>query len=89
MTVWPAPVVRMFLGQMTPAAVLAVADNPDPRVKKDQVCEANFYSGEIALRIGAKDEAARLFKTAARDCPHGLDEYVAAKAEARALGAAP
>jgi tetratricopeptide (TPR) repeat protein len=87
MTVWPAPVVRMFLGQMTPAAVLAAADNPDPRVKKDRVCEANFYSGEMALRTGAKDEAARLFDTAARDCPHGLDEWDAAKAEAKALRA--
>jgi lipoprotein NlpI len=89
MTVWPAPVMRMFLGQMTPAAVLVAADNPDPRIKKDRVCEADFYSGEMALRTGAKDEAARLFKTAARDCPHGLNEWDAAKAEARALGAAP
>jgi len=61
MTQWPAPVIRMFLGQMTPAAVLAAANDPDPIKKKDQVCDANFYSGELALRTGAKNEAARLF----------------------------
>src|ERR1700722_5759274 len=27
MTKWPAPIVRMFLGQVTPAAVLVAADN--------------------------------------------------------------
>jgi lipoprotein NlpI len=89
MTVWPAPIVRMFLGQMTSAAVVAAADNVNPRIKTDRLCEANFYSGEMALRTGAKNEALRLFKIAARDCPHGKDEWHPAKAEVRALGAAP
>ena len=62
MTPWPAPIIRMFLGRMPPAAVLAAADDPDAKKKKNQVCEANFYSGELALRQGAKDEAARLFR---------------------------
>ena len=88
MTAWPAPVIRMFLGQMTPAALLAAADNSDAVVKKDQVCEANFYSGELALLSGAKDEAARLFRLAASDCPHGLDEWDAAKGELKLAGLA-
>jgi len=50
MTTWPAPVIRMFLGQMTPDAVLAAANNPDTTKKTGQVCDANFYSGELALR---------------------------------------
>ena len=38
MTKWPAPVVRLFLGQMTEEAVFtAAADDPDPKKKKDQV----------------------------------------------------
>jgi hypothetical protein len=53
------------------------------------LCEANFDSGEMALRTGAKDEAIRLFKIAASDCPHGKDEWDPAKAEVRPLGAAP
>ena len=79
----------MFLGQMPPAAVLAAADDPDDKAKKGQVCEANFYSGELALRQGAKDDAARLFRLAAGDCPKTFGESFAANAELKALGAAP
>jgi lipoprotein NlpI len=88
MTAWPAPVIRMFLGQMPPAAVLAAADDPDPTKKKGQVCEANFYSGEWALRQDAKDEAMRLFRLAASHCPKNFTEWFAANAELKALGAA-
>jgi lipoprotein NlpI len=86
MTVWPAPVIRLFTDQMTPAAVLAAADDPDATRKKGQVCEANFYSGELSLTKGLKDEATRLFRLAASDCPHGFNEWEAANAELKALG---
>jgi len=89
MTKWPAPLIHVFLGRLTPDALLAAADNHDPKTKKGQVCEANFYSGELALQQGRKDEAARLFKLAANDCPKGLIEWAAANAELNALGVAP
>jgi lipoprotein NlpI len=89
MTVWPAPVIHMFLGQTTPAAVLAAADDPNAAKKTDHVCEANFYSGEWALRQGNKDDAARLFRVAARDCPRAFVEATAAALELKALGATP
>jgi lipoprotein NlpI len=89
MTIWPAPMIRMFLGQMTPADVLAAADDPDAAKKKGRVCEANFYSGELALRTGAKDVATSLFRLAASECPKTFDEWLAANAELKALGAAP
>jgi lipoprotein NlpI len=89
MTKWPAPSIHVFLGQLTPEALLAAADNHDRKTKKGQVCEANFYSGELALQQGKKDEAARLFKLAANDCPKGLIERAAASAELKALGVAP
>jgi lipoprotein NlpI len=89
MTKWPAPMIRMFLGQMTPAAVLAAADNADATTKEGQVCDANLYSGELALRQSAKDNATRLFRLAASDCPKTFDEWLAANAELKALGAAP
>jgi lipoprotein NlpI len=85
MTKWPAPVIRMFLGETTPAAVLAAADDPDANTKRGQICEANFYSGELALQQGAKDEAARLFHLAAADCPRGFAEGPAAVSEIEAL----
>jgi len=87
MTVWPAPVIRMFLGQMTTVAVLAAADDPDASKKKGQICVANFFTGELALLQGAKDEAARLFRLAANDCPQNFIQPGAANQELKALGA--
>ena len=83
MTKWPAPVIRLYLGQSTPTDVLAAADDPDEETKRGQVCEANFYTGELKLQQGAKEEAARLFRRAAADCPKGFDEWPAANAELR------
>ena len=68
MTSWPAPVVRLFLGELSPAQTLAAADDNDPKTKQARVCQANFYSGELALLQGAKNEAIRLFQLAASDC---------------------
>lgn len=86
MTKWPAPLIRLYLGQSTLEAVLAAADDPDANTKKAHVCEANFYGGEFALRRGQKDEAKRLIGLAAEDCPKTYIEYDSAKAELRALG---
>ncbi|MGP0089477.1 MAG: tetratricopeptide repeat protein [Xanthobacteraceae bacterium] len=86
MTAWPAPVIRMFLGQMTPAGVLAAADDPDPSKKKGRLCEASFYGGELALLTSARDEVTRLLQTAASDCPKNFDEWGAANVELKALG---
>ncbi len=68
MTEWPAPIIRLYLGQMTPESVLAAADDPDANTKKRQVCDANFFIGELALQRGAKDDAVRLFRLAAAGC---------------------
>jgi lipoprotein NlpI len=87
MTGWPAPVIRLFLGQMTPAAVLAAAHDPDPVKQTGQVCEANFFSGEWALRNGGKDEARRLLLLAASDCPKSFVQWGAALEELKSLGA--
>jgi tetratricopeptide (TPR) repeat protein len=69
MNAWPAPIVRLFLGQSSPAATLAAARNPDPATERLQVCVANYYTAEYDVLQGAKTEAARLYGLAARDCP--------------------
>lgn len=89
MTAWPAPVIRLFLGQLTPAAMLAAADDPNPETKKSRLCKANFYGGELSLIKGSKDEAARMFHVAVNDCSHNVVEWDAANAELKALGSAP
>jgi tetratricopeptide (TPR) repeat protein len=89
MSKWPAPVIQLYLGLLTPADVLAAAADPDAETKKGQVCEANFYSGELALQQGANEEAARRFRLAATGCSRTFIEWPAANAELRALGAIP
>jgi lipoprotein NlpI len=89
MTKWPAPVIRLFLGQMTPGAVLAAADDADANVKKRQVCDANFFGGELALQQGKKEDASRLFRLATTDCPKGRSAWTGAVGELKALGITP
>jgi lipoprotein NlpI len=88
MTAWPAPVVRLLLGELTPAETLAAADDNDPARKQNQVCEVNFYAAELALLQNAKAEALRLFRLADDSCPKYFIEREGARAELRALGAA-
>jgi lipoprotein NlpI len=88
MTRWPGPLIRLYLGQLTSEVALAAADDADASTRRDQVCEANFYVGELALQRGAKEEAVRLFRLAAADCPKAFIEYTGAAAELRMLEAA-
>ena len=74
---------------MSPAETLAAAEDKDPKTKQEQVCEANFYSGELALLQGKKNEAIPLFRLAASDCPKDFFEREGANAELKALGMAP
>ena len=89
MTAWPAPVIQLFMDQLTPDTVLATADNADTSTKREWVCEANFYIGEFALRRAASAEAIRLFRLAASNCPKYCIEWDAANAELKALGVVP
>jgi lipoprotein NlpI len=77
---------RLFLGQATPEEVLAAADDPNAKTKQGKVCEANFYTAELALQRRAKDEATRLLRLAATECGKGFIERAAANAELKALG---
>lgn len=86
-TAWPAPVIRMFMDQITPEAVLAAADHPDETKRKVQVCEANFYAGEYMLLRGGRDEGMRLLRLAAGDCPKTFVERAGAEAELKANAA--
>jgi lipoprotein NlpI len=61
----------------------------DTNTERGQICEANFYIGELALQRSDKDEAAGLFRLAADGCPKGFIEYEGATAELKALGAQP
>ncbi|MBR1216570.1 tetratricopeptide repeat protein [Bradyrhizobium sp. U87765 SZCCT0131] len=81
MTVWPAPLVRHYLGEASFAQTLAAADGGDARTKLAQGCEANFYGGELALLRKDRTEAQRLLQIAADGCPQGFVEANAALME--------
>jgi lipoprotein NlpI len=89
MTKWPAPIIRLFLGQMTAEAVLAAADNPNPNTKQRQLCQANFYMGELALMQGEKESAIPLFRLALANCPKIFSQRLAANYELNARGVTP
>jgi len=80
MTAWPAPVIRLLLGETTAEALLASA-NSDPKKSRERLCEANFFVGQLALQGGSKEEAKRAFQIVVRDCPPELLEMGAAAAE--------
>jgi lipoprotein NlpI len=83
---WPAPIVRLFLGQLTPAAALQAADDLNGKKKAEQACEATFYAGEFLLRQD-KQEAAKLFQHAVDDCPtQNIIERNSARTELKLLG---
>jgi lipoprotein NlpI len=85
MTVWPAPVIRLYLGELNTEQTLSAASNADPQVTAAQTCEANFYSGELALLKKDKKDAQRLLKLAADICPPSFVESTAALADVIAL----
>ena len=81
MTVWPAAIIRHFLGGLNAAQTLEAAFDSDPKSRLGQTCEANFYAGEFALLKKDKKEAQRLLQLAAKDCPRGFIESTGAIAE--------
>lgn len=84
---WPAPLLHMFVGELKADGVLVAADDANAAVKEAHTCEANFYSGQYALIQSNRDEAVRLFQAAAKECPRGFIEGIAASAELKGLGA--
>lgn len=83
---WPGPVVSLYLGKTTAAAVLAAADNVEADKRKGEQCEAAFYVGERLLGQGQKKEAAEKFHAALAVCPPNYIEVSGAKAELKNLG---
>jgi len=88
MTAWPAPLVRLFLGQSTPAQTLAAARHADPARQRVQLCLANYYTAEYLALQGSKGDAVPLYRLAARDCPEPFQRLPARNA-LEALGVPP
>jgi tetratricopeptide (TPR) repeat protein len=89
MSKWPAPIVRLLLGQETPDAVLAAADRGGPAVRRMRRCEASFFAGELMLDQGRNVDAMRLIDRALAECPRASGERSVAQAQARVLSVMP
>jgi lipoprotein NlpI len=89
MNAWPAPIIRLFLGQTTIDAVLADAGKSNVRDKEVHVCEARFYVGELLLIQKTIEQATRMFRSVADECRQTVVEWEAAQAELKTLAAKP
>jgi tetratricopeptide (TPR) repeat protein len=84
-TQWPAPVLKMFLGQMTASQVLGAASDPDAGKEKKQSCDANFFTGEEALMQKQEKAAFSRFQIASTICSTGGALQAVAAAELKLL----
>jgi len=83
---WPGPVVALYLGQSTPADVVAAATAADPTHQQGWQCEAAFYVGEHALLAGDAPAAVPFLQTAVTTCSPNFWEAQGAQAELHRLG---
>jgi lipoprotein NlpI len=59
---WPAPIVQMLLGKISPEQAVAAADNRDPATYLEQQCEAYFYVGEYYMAQRDTERARAAFE---------------------------
>jgi len=59
---WPGPLMALYLGKGTTAAVLEAARANDPVIQKAQECEALFYGGQYELTRGRTSVAKDLLR---------------------------
>jgi lipoprotein NlpI len=82
---WPAPVIAMLLGKSSQAAVFKKAEDANAKIQEEQMCEADFYSGELSMLNRERDQARDFFIRAVRQCPKGSWTGIAATAEIRRM----
>jgi tetratricopeptide (TPR) repeat protein len=83
---WPAPVIDFHLGRIDEKAMFAAANNPDPKIKNEMTCAANFHAGESRLFRAQVSAAIPLLRAAEKDCPSNFYESHGASTELKRLG---
>jgi tetratricopeptide (TPR) repeat protein len=69
MTAWPAPVLQVFLGQLSPDAALDAARQGDAASLPIRLCDVYYFTAELALLKGSKDEARARYGLSLNVCP--------------------
>lgn len=85
---WPGPLLRTFLGELTPLQSNPMAKIP-PEKELEQACESSFYLAEFVKLAGKDRTAAILYRNAFNNCPKSFIEYRAAQAALRWIGETP
>jgi tetratricopeptide (TPR) repeat protein len=83
---WPAPIIDFHLGRIDEKAMFAAANDPDPRMKNEKTCAANFHAGESRLFRAQVSAAIPLLRAAEKDCPSHFYESHGASTELKRLG---
>jgi lipoprotein NlpI len=78
---WPGPVVELYLGRLTPDAMLNAAEQLDQQATRDRLCEAHFFLGQYLLNRGDKAGAMREFDAAVATGVREFIEYFQARVE--------
>jgi tetratricopeptide (TPR) repeat protein len=87
---WPAPIVRLFLGDLTQAQLLDAAQNPNnSKVTQRRLCDAHLYGAQFALVKGTKEDAERQLRLATEDCPRISTAWATANGQLKYLNANP
>ena len=82
---WPAPLIKMFIGDAKPEDVTAAALQGDANVVAGHQCEANFYIAEWWLAQKDAVSAKPLLEAAVKNCPKNFIEADAARSELGAI----
>ena len=82
---WPGPLLKLFLGTMTPEEVRAAAQAPG-RNARHRACTADFYLAAYFQEKRQDHDARRLLQAAADGCPVWAAERGFARAELKRLG---
>ncbi len=80
LTKWPGPIINLFLGSISPDALITEA------IEDRKKAEGHFYIGQWYLLRNALTEAVAALKEAERLCPVSFPEHAGALAELERLG---
>jgi lipoprotein NlpI len=76
---WPYPVIELYVGKR------ALTEMHSAATKPEEVCEAQFYSGQWHLLGGNRSAAVSALQAAADTCPKTFVEHEGALAELKRL----
>jgi lipoprotein NlpI len=83
---WPSKIARLFTGDLSEAKFLMAAESKDPKIDREQKCEAYFYAGSRRFIEGDKNGAKELFQKCLDTGVMNFTEYTSAAAELKRLG---